>query len=537
MKQILKISAIAFCVLLNSCVKDANPTDIATEDQVTLETLARGIPAALVKPNSTGYGLPWDFGLPAIHLATESMTGDLVISGNIGYDWFQQWGTNNAIGADYAVGALTWNNYYSWIMMANNVINLIDESNLALLDDKERSYLGFAYTYRAMFYLDLVRLYEFKANATTKGDHLLGLGVPIVLPQTTEDQAKNNPRAKVEDVYNKLIFPDLEKAELFLSSFSAPDKYTISLALIYGLKARAYLERGTDKNDIAAYKSAAEYARKAITASGCTPMTQAQWEDPVNGFNNASSNNAWIWGLALPSESVSNLTCFTAHMSCENDWSPYHAGRAINRNLYNSINLYDFRRHSWLDPTRSSYDYPSCRPDGKTYFANTLKEYSCIKFRPAQGAYKEFKVGGAADHCCMRVEEMYFIEAEATAQAGDVAAGIELLNKFMTSYRMTGGRAYSCPSKQLAGFVNELMLQKRIEFWGEGIVMFDMKRLNLSSKRGYVGTNAPTSYRLNNEGRAPYWNFVIGRNEVQNNPVIGSQNNPDPSGLVTPWKG
>ena len=139
----------------------------------------------------------------------------------------------------------------------------------------------------------------------------------------------------------------------------------------------------------------------------------------------------------------------------------------------------------------------------------------------------------------MRVEEMYFIEAEATAQAGDLAGGIRLLNEFMTSYRMMNGATYDCTSKSgtLEGFINELMLQKRIEFWGEGIVMFDMKRLDMSSKRGYVGTNAPSSYRLNVEGRAPYWNFVIIRSETQNNPVIATQNNPDPSGLVEPWKG
>ena len=67
--------------------------------------------------------------------------------------------------------------------------------------------------------------------------------------------------------------------------------------------------------------------------------------------------------------------------------------------------------------------------------------------------------------------------------------------------------------------------------------MFDMKRLDMSSKRGFVGTNAPASYRLNVEGRAPYWNFVIGRNEVQNNTAIVGKNNPDPSGKVEPWKG
>ena len=538
MKNILKISAAAFSILLGSCIKDVTPTEIATEDQVTLETLVGGIPAALVKPGSTGYKRAWDFALPAIHLATESMTGDIAITGNIGYDWFQQWGANDALGPEYAVGALPWNNYYTWIMMANNVISLIDETDIATLGAKERSYLGFAYAYRAMFYLDLVRLYEFKENTVTRADDLLGLGVPIVLPETTEAQAKNNPRATVDEIYDSVIFPDLEKAGKLLENFTAPDKYTISLALVYGLKARAYLERGTDKNDAAAYRSAAEYARKAITASGRTPLTQEEWEDPANGFNNAESNNAWIWGLALPSESVANLMCFTVHMSCENDWAPYHAGRAINRNLYNSIYLRDFRRHSWLDPDRGSYSYKSCRPDGKEYFAEKLADYVNIKFRPAQGAYKDFKVGGAADHCCMRVEEMYFIEAEATAQAGDVQGGIRLLNEFMTKYRMMDGAVYDCSAQStLKSFVNELMLQKRIEFWGEGIVMFDMKRLDMSSKRGYVGTNAPASYRLNVDGRAPYWNFVISRGETQNNTAIAKQNNPDPSGLVEPWKG
>ena len=538
----ITLATLAAALLASSCIKEADPYEIATEDQVTLETLIEGIPASLVQAGSAGYaseGQAWDFALPAIHIATESMTGDVAIGGNIGYDWFAQWGTNEALGADYAVGALTWNNYYAWIMAANNVIKQIDASDFSSLDATQKSYLGFAYAYRAMFYLDLVRLYEFKENNYTEAPEVLGLGVPVVLPETTEAEAKNNPRAKVDDIYDKVIFPDLDNAEELLENYTAPDKYTISLALVYGLKARAWLERGTAKNDAESYRQAAEYARQAITASGCTPLTQEQWEDPTNGFNSATSNDAWIWGLALPSESVANLFCFTVHMSCENDWAPYHAGRGINRNLYYSIDSRDFRRHSWLDPDRSSYAYKSCRPDADTYFKESLADFANIKFRPAQGAYADYKVGGAADHCCMRVEEMYFIEAEATAQAGDLAGGIRLLNEFMTSYRMMNGATYDCTSKSgtLEGFINELMLQKRIEFWGEGIVMFDMKRLDMSSKRGYVGTNAPSSYRLNVEGRAPYWNFVIIRSETQNNPVIATQNNPDPSGLVEPWKG
>ncbi|MFR0764127.1 MAG: hypothetical protein ACLSHL_09190 [Alistipes communis] len=91
-------------------------------------------------------------------------------------------------------------------------------------------------------------------------------------------------------------------------------------------------------------------------------------------------------------------------MSTENAWSAYgnDACRCINSNLYNSIDLRDFRRHSWLDPDRKdpekeSYDYKSCRKEGKEYF-NELPDYANIKFRPAQGAYEDFKVGGASDH-------------------------------------------------------------------------------------------------------------------------------------------
>ena len=406
-KTIIKVLAVAAAVpsVLTGCIKEAVPTDVATRPQVTLETLVRGIPAALVQVGSAGYasaGQAWDFGLPAIHIATESMTGDLVVTGNTGYDWFAQFGSNTALGSEYAVATLTWNTYYSWIKMANDVIRQISGRDINELTSTEKAYLGFAYAYRAMFYFDLVRLYEPKPvtdpNTTYRvPENILGLGVPVVLPETTEEQAKNNPRARVDDIYNNLIFPDLNQAEELLTGFSATDKYTISLAFVYGMKARAYLERGTAGEDAGddsaaseAYAKAAEYARMAITASGCTPLTQTQWEDPSNGFNSAASNNAWIWGLAIPAESVSNLLGFTAHMSTENAWSAYgnDVGRAINRNL---------------------------RPDGSTYFRQTLKDYANIKFRPAGGNYQDPIAGGAADHCMMRVEEMYFIEAEAAA--------------------------------------------------------------------------------------------------------------------------
>ncbi len=541
-------TGVAAVMMLSGCIKEAFPTDRVLEDQVSVETLIKGIPAALVMPGSTGYASPWDFSMPAVHLAMESMTGDLIVTGSTNYDWFQQWGMNDALGPEYAVGAIFWLNYYNWIKSANDVIRMLGASDMGELSATDKTYLGLAYAYRAMFYFDLTRMYEFRKNKYTEADDVLGLAVPLVLPSTTESDAKDNPRITVDDMYGNLIFPDLERALSLLKTQGQADKYTIRVPVRYGMLARAWLERGTayadagdDSKSREAYGKAADYARQAIVSSGCTPLTQEEWEDPSNGFNNAVSNNSWMWGLAMPSESVVNLLCFTAHMSTENDWSAYgnDTGRGINRNLYNSIDRNDFRKHSWLDPDRSFYDYKSCRDDGDKYFSEKLKDYTNIKFRPAQGAYKDYTVGGAADHVMMRVEEMYFIEAEAKGHLNP-GEGVTLLNDFMNSYRMTNGARYDCSSKvngKEDAFIRELMLQKRIEFWGEGIVMFDMKRLDQSTKRGYPGTNAPPSYRLNTDGRAPYWNFCIPRSEEQNNTAVMKQRNPDPSGKVPVWNG
>ena len=186
MKNILKISiaALASAALLSGCIKETFPTDRATSDQLAgsstaLEAMVKGIPTALIQPRSlSAYDkMHWNFALPAIHLATDSAAGEIVITGDTGYDWFSQWGANNSLGDNYAVGDLPWKNYYTWIKAANDIIGTIDPEALTTAT---KHVLGFAYAYRASFYLDLVRIYEFKENKYTSGDGVVGLCVPFV---------------------------------------------------------------------------------------------------------------------------------------------------------------------------------------------------------------------------------------------------------------------------------------------------------------------------------------------------------------------
>ena len=141
------------------------------------------------------------------------------------------------------------------------------------------------------------------------------------------------------------------------------------------------------------------------------------------------------------------------------------------------------------------------------------------------------KIAAAVDYPLMRVEEMYFIEAEATAHT-NVAAGKQLLIDFMRAHRYA---TYNTRATSADAVVQEIILQKRIELWGEGLTFFDIKRLNYSVTRYYDGSNfEPGLDNFNTNGRPAWMNFVITRQEVDNNTGLTGFNNPSPAGLYDP---
>ena len=93
---------------------------------------------------------------------------------------------------------------------------------------------------------------------------------------------------------------------------------------------------------------------------------------------------------------------------------------------------------------------------------------------------------------------------------------------------------YSADNK--SNLIDEIMFQKRVELWGEGIVFYDFKRLDMGIQNGYTGTNVPSDSRVNVSGRAPWWNFCIPESEVIQNLALEGKNNPNPDGLIKLWK-
>lgn len=544
--KIVKFAAALLCapVLLSSCIEETFPeggnvtSGQISESPFAMEDIAASIPTILIT-NYLNMGDHFDFGYPGIFGATDRMVGEVfpvsqnLPGGNQYFDRWQAWLYPDMGG----LSATGWTdffylNYYQFIYSANEVISIASQSESGGVA------LGIAKAFRAMCYLDMARMYDpLPAKAPDRPSYeseleaVKGLTVPIVREGATLEQLENNPRATREEMFN-FILSDLTDAESLLADYQPASKTMPSQAVVYGLLARTYLWLGGFEETYEgfvtgteAYKKAAEYARKAINASGCTIMTESQWLDPKTGFNTV--NSSWMWAMIQTTDTVlNNLLSWAAHMSLEAVYGyGYGAQPGISVFSYERISDTDFRKKSYVTADRS---YAAAQP----YMSLTEEEfktvapYASYKFHTAGGEKSNFTIANVVDIPMMRVEEMYLIEAEATAHYDEATA-----RTLLTSFMAHRDPNYRIPAAT-TDLVEEIIFQKRIEFWGEGIIYYDMKRLNMSMHNADTGTNAPSGAIISTDGRAPWWNCVIPLGAVQQNIALTNMNNPDPTGTV-----
>ena len=508
---------------LTGCIDEIIPTQTATEEQVTAsdkaaEALLWAMPASLNKLATVSEDQHYDWGYGSIMHIRDVWTGDLPVVSS-GYNWYSNWEGNVAQGESYMYGQFIWNFYWHAVLAANKVVAAISEESAS---DAQKGMLGAAYAFRAAMYLDMAQMYEFLPNDVTTGAEVEGLTVPIVTEATTEEAARNNPRAP-RDEMAAFILADLDKAEQMIPLLEVTDNVLPQLEVVYGLKARLYMW-------IADYANAKTYARKAIDETSTQPMTEDQCLSTTKGFNDIS---LWMWGSQLMSEDdlvKTGILNWTSWMSNETTfgYSSQEPFLMIDASLYGQISDTDFRKKLWKAPAGTTLDGET--PFLSSSYEEKLCEYASVKFRPAEGNDQEPTVGAVSAYPLMRVEEMYFIEAEAAAHQSE-SEGRRLLTDFMTTYR---DDAFVCNATG-EDLINEIVLQKRVELWGEGLTFFDIKRLDMSVTRGYAGTNYRDAARFNTNGRPAWMNVCIVQTEKNNNAALIGKENPDPSGKYPLW--
>lgn len=467
MKKIFKYSLVLMGILaMAACSEDKLETQ--PTDAVSGTTLFSDAKAAMVPLNGlyrSMYTSGWSttgnthqcFGVSAYALASEVM-GDDFIMGAQGSGWFWFDAAYNIKGRAHLSSWRSydlWYAHYTWIANANYVIAAEDEMGGSTEDI--HYVVGQAYAVRAYSYFQLAQWF-----ARTYKGHESEPCVPIYTEPTFKTTT-GQPRSTVAEVYAQ-IDKDIARALELLEGTTLKDKTHMGYATTLGLASRIALveEKWAD---------AQKYADAAIKASKCSIAPAST----IKGMNNVDYSDV-MWGAKIVSDQAGMYASLFAHMDPAVAYA-LRAPKQISKWLYAKMGQSDTRR-AWWNPNHELNTYDDA--------GNVLSGYQQEKFAFSNVATWE------GDYIWMRVEEMYFNAAEAACRLGDEAAAKKYLMAVMSqrdpSYtcNKTGTAMGKLTTDETGSLLEEIIIQKRIELWGEFGRTFDIRRL----KQGFQRTAA-----------------------------------------------
>ncbi len=506
MKKYIKYTALAALLGLFSGCSD-NFFESESGDNITSGQMDNVDPAAglngmyayLYKFDTMGYGdeaQHYDYGFHHLVLASD-LWGQDMVQYSSAYGWYYtdyQFGRGSR-GYEYIETFYYWNFFYQLIKSANDVL-------LTATDEAKKEDRGQALAMRAFAYLYLVQMYQH-----TYAGHQDSPAVPIVLETTSQEDAANNPRATVSAVYEQ-IEKDLLEAYTDLANYQRDNITTIDRSVVSGLLARMYLL----KED---WNNAVKYAREARASYG-NPETKEELID--EGYKDMTKHHSWMFASHLTTDAEcvqTSIVNFISHISSTAYGYATAGGmfKNISSELYNKIPVNDIRRGWFAD---EDFTYVG-GPNGSV----ALPKYANLKYM-----WVDLEGNNTNDLCYMRAEEMWLIEAEALAMGGDISGAKSLLEQFVKTRQAD----YVCNATDAQSIQNECWLQRRIEFWGEGMSWFDLKRLKKPIVRIYEGTNHNTDAQYDFPAEDDIFRILIPRKEIQdNNGISETDNNPMPA--------
>lgn len=428
------------------------------------------------------------FGLMSVLLSKDMMSEDISVSA---FHWFCYDYDFDNRQYNYRRTSKDWSMFYTDIAKANDIISSYPEGGKT---EGEKALLGQALAIRGMAYTYLPQIYQTYMNQSGTINREAA-GVPIIL--TTADgytldeldalKGRNTVGA-VLDQAEKDLTAAVEN--LSAANYNRPSKNYIDLSVAQGLLARYYLlTQQWDKAAAAAKAARAGYAQRGNEALH-------------DGFMALSASDV-MWGFAHNSETNTTYASYFSHIS---NLAPGYAGlnycaKLIDARLYNQIADDDYR---------------------KSLFNGAAGDAS----QPTAGAklpYANLKFGNTGDwtmhYIYMRAAEMVLIEAEALARQGQESQAATVLKELMQ---------YRQPSwNETTVTVADVLLQRRIELWGEGFAYFDLKRNNKGIDRNYEGSNHLAGYLHTIPAFDVRWTYQIPQSEMQENSHIqDSEQNP-----------
>jgi len=424
-------------------------------------------------------------GQSGLMIHNEHMGDDLVLHVN---QWFM--GSQRWLAHVNPNSSQVWHRYrfyYQVIVNANIIIENIDG---AVGPAAERDVIkGQALAYRAWAHFELVQFYADRFDWNKPNNDQLG--VPLMVIVTSEPQ----PRATVQAVYAQIRL-DLADAITLLSGKTVPNNSHLSAAVARGLRARVALASGE-------WTVAASMANEA--RAGRTLLSHAQL---MAGFNNRALPEA-MWASHVIPDHTTFFHSFFAFMSFNfSSTNIRSAPKRVNALLFNQISPTDVRRQ-WFEETAAG-----------TRARLTASGLPTTYVAAAHQAFKFQAVSSSdsrGDVIYMRAAEMFLIEAEALARNNQFGPAAQVLHDLVS----TRDPEYTLSTNTGQALINEIMIHRRVELWGEGFRFQDLKRTNSALDRtGNSGYTAATHVLLSYPAGGSRWTALFPQNEVNANPEL-----------------
>jgi len=374
----------------------------------------------------------------------------------------------------------TWWEYSGKVIAnANEFVQKIPTAPIT--DAEKTEFLAEARALRAYTYFWLVRWFAQPYSVNPEG-----LGVPILRMPLGPNEA-SPARDKVKDVY-AFIIDDLKYAETNLPTANRSSIYRMNVAAVQGILARVYLNMGN-------WAEASRYAKLARAAK---PLSTAA--ALLTGFSNPTTE--WIYAINVRTDDNQGFLAVSSF------YDPYDSGYSsfrVTDDFFNSFAANDERKKQFLvksSPTAAA-STGAYRRRGEGYLIN--------KF--------DFITTNANNQVLIRSSEMYLIEAEAEARLGNELAAKQAL----LAIQQRAGVATVVSLNTGNALIEEILLERNKELYGEGHKFFDLLRTNKG---------------VNRTGSTVHWKIVnfpsgdnrlvspIPQSELDANPVLKPQQNP-----------
>jgi hypothetical protein len=462
----------------------------------------------------------------------DNLVGTLIHSAsanNLGWRTNMQW-NDHTVPTSLTL-ELMWYHRYNIIAHANLLIKGIEEGSFA--DTPElNEILGQAYTYRAFAYLSLVQHF---GRGYLIGNPSSDPGVPLLF--SSEAPFTSQPRSTVQQIYDEIEL-DLDAA---ITAFTAGGgrigtgrvaKSQLNIDVAHGLKARWALSKG----DWATASSEAALAR-----AGYPLMDETAW---FSGFNSNALSEV-IWGShVIAAETTFFRSYFYLASNTFNGSQIRNNPKIADRRMVDAIPATDYRAKAfeveapntntsaangeggWANNTNPLYTTEEEFDAAEAAIKNKYGMVSGHNTHP----YQAFKLKQANpgtidpdDVIHMRSAEMYLIEAEAEAMAGNIGAAQAALQAIAgardTAYDAT---AYTTT----AALMDAIKFQRRLELWGEGFGYTDHIRWDEGVDHAANGGSGASqvlyqdAWQIAQPSINDDWIFKIPQAEIDANPNL-----------------